>query len=190
MVEDIINPLEVNNIFSRLEREAQTVLTRDGLDISNHRYIREADMRYFGQSTEVRVTAPDYDFDHNSVNELIETFHVAHERIFGYAYRNTQKVELVNFSVSGFGVIEQPNLPQLKPKNIDDKIVPLETRPVYFDGKFTETPIFNRTQLLAGQIIRGPSVIEEFGSTTVIFPGQEATVDKTGIIIIRRSKVI
>ena len=61
---------------------------------------------------------------------------------------------------------------------------------VYFDGIYTETPIFNRRQLLAGQTIIGPSVIEEFGSTTVIFPGQEATVDNNGIIIIRRIKVI
>ena len=66
--------------------------------------------------------------------------------------------------------------------------MPLETRPGYFDGQFTQTPIFNRSQLLAGQVIKGPSVIEEFGSTTVIFPGQEATVDNNGIIVIRRIK--
>jgi regulator of RNase E activity RraA len=30
-------------------------------------------------------------------------------------------------------------------------------------------------------------VVEEFGSTTVIFPGQYATVDDHGIIVIRRS---
>ena len=64
--------------------------------------------------------------------------------------------------------------------------MPIETRQVYFDGKFTETSIFDRTQLLAAQVISGPSIIEEFGSTTVIFPGQEATIDDKGIIVIRR----
>ena len=162
------------------------MLTQDGLDVSTHRYVREADIRYFGQSTEVRVAAPDNDFDQDSVNELIEAFHLAHERIFGYAYRNKQKVEVVNFCLAGFGVIERPRLPQLKTKNGDTNSVPIETRQVYFDGRFIETSIFDRAQLLAEQVINGPSIIEEFGSTTVIFPGQEATIDDKGIIVIRR----
>ena len=52
--------------------------------------------------------------------------------------------------------------------------------------EFMETLIFDRSQLMSGQVIYGPSVIEEFGSTTVIFPGQEATIDNQGIIVIRR----
>ena len=117
---------------------------------------------------------------------MIEAFHLAHERIFGYAYRNKQKVEVVNFCLAGFGVIERPRLPQLKTTIGDTNSVPIETRQVYFDGRFTETSIFDRTQLLAEQVITGPSIIEEFGSTTVIFPGQEATIDDKGIIVIRR----
>ncbi len=186
MAEKMIDPKEITEIYYRLEREAQEMLIRDGLDISTHRYVREAEIRYFGQSTEVRVAAPDKDFDQESVNELIEAFHLSHERIFGFAYRNKQKVEVVNFCLAGFGVIDRPRLPQLKTKNGDTNSVPIETRQVYFDERFTETPIFDRTQLLAEQVINGPSIIEEFGSTTVIFPGQEATIDDKGIIIIRR----
>jgi N-methylhydantoinase A len=31
-------------------------------------------------------------------------------------------------------------------------------------------------------------IVEEFGSTTVVFPGQTLTVDEHGIMIIRQSK--
>ena len=113
---------------------------------------------------------------------MIEAFHLAHERIFGYAYRNEQKVEVVNFCLAGFGVIDRPKLPQLKTKIGAANCMPIETRQVYFDGKFTETSIFDRTQFLAEQVINGPSIIEEFGSTTVVFPGQKATIDDLSLI--------
>ena len=186
VAEKMIDPTEVTNIFSNLEGRAYQMLTQDGLDISKHRYLREVEMRYFGQSTEVRVAAPDKDFDRKSIEELIETFHSTHERIFGYAYRNKQEVELVNFCLAGFGLIERPKLPELKGKSTDIDALPITTRQVYFDGKFLRTPIFERIQLLAGQKINGPAIIEEFGSTSVIFPYQEAMVDKQGIIVIRR----
>ncbi len=36
-----------------------------------------------------------------------------------------------------------------------------------------------------GHRLDGPAVIEEFGSTTVVFPGQQVEVDPHGILIVR-----
>ncbi|TMJ24844.1 MAG: hypothetical protein E6G96_16810 [Alphaproteobacteria bacterium] len=58
-------------------------------------------------------------------------------------------------------------------------------RPIYFDGALRQTPIYERDSLAADMRLQGPAVIEEFGSTTVIFPGQELAVDPHGILIIR-----
>ena len=33
----------------------------------------------------------------------------------------------------------------------------------------------------------GPAVVEEFGSTTVVFPGQDLEVDPHGVLIVRRA---
>ena len=44
-------------------------------------------------------------------------------------------------------------------------------RAVYFDGAFRDTPIYDRGALLPGARVDGPAVVEEFGSTTVVFPG-------------------
>jgi N-methylhydantoinase A len=60
-------------------------------------------------------------------------------------------------------------------------------RDVYFDGQFRDTPVFTRDALPAGFTREGPAIIEEFGSTTVVFPGQKLTVDPHGILIIRAS---
>jgi N-methylhydantoinase A len=59
-------------------------------------------------------------------------------------------------------------------------------RPVYFSeaGGFKETPTFARDALLAGNRIAGPALIEEHASTTVVHPGDEATVDPLGNLAI------
>jgi N-methylhydantoinase A len=61
-------------------------------------------------------------------------------------------------------------------------------RPVYFDGAFRDTPIYRRGALAPGARIAGPAIVEEFGSTTVVFPGQHLEVDPHGILIIRAQK--
>ena len=60
------------------------------------------------------------------------------------------------------------------------------TRPVCFDGTdgFVETPIYARAELAQGNAIAGPAIIEEFDSTTVLWPRQSASVDNRANIII------
>ena len=53
-------------------------------------------------------------------------------------------------------------------------------RPVSFDGKFRAAPTYRRSQLLAGNKIAGPALIEEHASTTVLMPGDRMTVDAYG----------
>lgn len=185
--EDEIDTAEVADIYARLEADACATLIRDGLDSASHRYVREADIRYVGQSMEVRVAAPSGPFDMAALEGLIEAFHASHERTFGYAYRGEQKIEIVNFCLSGFGTIDRPALPEIQVDNSDSETARKATRPVYFADGFRDTPVYDRAQLPPGTRIEGPSVVEEFGSTTVIFPGQFATVDDHGIIVIRRS---
>ena len=58
-------------------------------------------------------------------------------------------------------------------------------RAVYFDGALRDTPIYDRAVLPPGFRLEGPAVIEEFGSTTVVFPRQLLDVDPHGILIVR-----
>jgi N-methylhydantoinase A len=60
-------------------------------------------------------------------------------------------------------------------------------RPVWFGGAFRDTPIYPRADLGPGLRLDGPLVVEEFGSTTVVFPGQTLLVDPHGIMLVRRA---
>ena len=52
-------------------------------------------------------------------------------------------------------------------------------REVYFeDGGWRKTAIYQRTALPVGFTVRGPAVIEQNDTTTLVVPGSSATVDE------------
>jgi N-methylhydantoinase A len=181
--EDAINLATVADIYQSLEDTAVATLEQDGIARPRIRLTREADIRYAGQSMEVRVPAPAGKIDAAFVTGTIDAFHAAHLKAFGYNYAGRQKVEIVNFCVSGFGMIDRPDIPKLA---VADAQPGHGTRRVYFGSAFVETPIYDRAKLPAGFRTDGPAVIEEFGSTTVVFPGQSLAVDERGILIVQR----
>jgi N-methylhydantoinase A len=60
-------------------------------------------------------------------------------------------------------------------------------RMVRFDEhpKPMKTQVFDRAQLMPGDVIEGPAVIEQLDSTTLVPPGLKAEVDEYMTIIMR-----
>ncbi|GAA3538935.1 hydantoinase/oxoprolinase family protein [Nonomuraea rosea] len=168
-------------IFHDLEHQAGEALDREGFD--DPVYLRSADLRYYGQAYEVRVNAPAGEIDGDWQAEVIERFHEAHEKLYGYAYRDDPRhgVEWVNLRVSGIGPINRPAIRPLEKAGTGATSV----RAVHFD-ETRDTPIHQRTALGPGAKIVGPAVIEEYGSTIPIHPGFTATVDVYGNVEVRR----
>jgi N-methylhydantoinase A len=185
MHEDAIDLSDVALRYAALERDATATLERDGIEASRIRLVREADIRYAGQSMEVRVTAPGGAVGTSFLSGLIGAFNAAHLKTFGYNYAGQQKIELVNLCVSGFGVIERPQMPKLALRTGNP--APKSSRAVYFGTLFRDTPVYDRASLPPGGRVDGPAVVEEFGSTTVVFPGQIVEVDPHGILVIKPS---
>jgi N-methylhydantoinase A len=172
--------------YAALEKEATDTLRRDGIEAARIRLMREADLRYAGQSMEVRVPAPSGAVDGKFLKDLIDAFHAAHRRTFGYDYAGQQQIELVNLCVSGFGLIERPDVPELAVRDVTP--ARKAVRPVHFGNGFHDTPVYDRASMVPGFRINGPAIVEEFGSTTVAFPGQHIDVDPHGILIVRPTK--
>jgi N-methylhydantoinase A len=183
MHQDNVDLGVVSELYAKLENEAVETLTRDGIERSRMRLVREADVRYAGQSMEVRVPAPSGLVDTDFLHKLVEAFNIAHKRTFGYNYAGQQKIEVVNLCVSGFGLIERPEIPKLAKR---DGATPARksVRKIYFDGAFRDTPVYDRATLLPGFRLEGPAIVEEFGSTTVVFPAQYLEVDPYGVLIV------
>ncbi|MFI6787105.1 hydantoinase/oxoprolinase family protein [Nonomuraea sp. NPDC050383] len=169
-------------IFGELEGEAADALEREGFDEPVH--ARSADLRYYGQAYEVRVAAPPGPIDEAWRAQVVERFHDAHERLYGYAYRDDprQGVEWVNLRVSGIGPINRPPIRRRPYPKVEAEPA---TRRVRFEEEH-DTPILQRAALEAGAVVEGPAVIEEYGSTIPVHPGFTATVDEYGNVEVRR----
>ena len=171
---------ELGGAFARLQADAVAALERQGHALD--RAERSADLRYFGQAFEIHVPAPDGPVDAAFVQDVEARFHDAHERSYGYCYRDDpgQVVEWVNLRVTGVGAMERPSLNPIAPAG--DPLT--GHRDVFFGDRRVATPIYARARL-SGRI-EGPAVIEEFGSTLPIHPGFTARVDTLGNVVVSR----
>jgi N-methylhydantoinase A len=77
--------------------------------------------------------------------------------------------------------------PKLKfPRKRAGKLPPARRRPVYLGkaDKPVSCPVYAREALAAGSRVKGPALIEEHGTTTVLYPGDNCRVAPSGELII------
>ena len=111
------------------------------------------------------------------VGALAAGFHAAHRRSYGQADER-EPVELVNFRVTGIGIVRKAELAPLTSGARGDVPVPKGERPAYFGSAgWLDCPVFERHGLGAGAVVAGPALVEEPGATVVVYPGHRGTVD-------------
>ncbi|MCD1286880.1 MULTISPECIES: hydantoinase/oxoprolinase family protein [unclassified Brevibacterium] len=192
--DDRLDIAEVADLLAGLTDRATKALNGEGFPASNHQFDRSVDLRYFGQAFEVRVSAPSGPVTREWADEVTRAFHAEHKKLYGYDFADTadQFVEWVNLRVSGIGPITRPETRHIASA---DGAAPLDergktgNRPVCFDAShgFVDTPVYWREELLAGDEISGPAIIEEFGSTVPLHPEFTARIDSAANIIITRT---
>jgi N-methylhydantoinase A len=180
---DQLDAGELAGAYARLEQDAVAALERQGHE--DNTCVRGADLRYFGQAFEISLAAPDGAVDEGFVAEVEARFHDAHERSYGYCYRDDprQVVEWVNLRVTGVGAMARPELHPAEPGGSDAET---GRRAVFYGDRRHDAPVYARERLGAGDEVAGPAVIEEFGSTLPVHPGFSARVDDLGNLVVAR----
>ncbi|MGL5860609.1 MAG: hydantoinase/oxoprolinase family protein, partial [Phycicoccus sp.] len=179
----------VAGVLDELAARASSALATEGFALEAHRYLRTADLRYFGQAYEVRVPADDGAVTSAWADTVAARFHDEHRRLYGYDFRDDprQQVEWVNLRVTGVGPITRPDL---RPLTRRHGAAPTSTgvREVCFDpgDGYVTTPVLWRPDLRAGDRFAGPAVVEEFGSTVPVHPGFAGRVDDFGNLHLNR----
>jgi N-methylhydantoinase A len=177
----------LNAAYARLEAQACQALRAEGFPTNVMRLVRSADFRYFGQAWEVRVEVPAGVLDRAAADVAVARFHAAHQATYGYSYADDpgQRIEWVNLRVSGIGPLQRPAIhARSRPATTGVERALAGQRPVWFEAGQTPTPIYARAHLQPDDRLEGPAVIEEFGSTTVVYPGQAARVDQFGNLVL------
>jgi N-methylhydantoinase A len=189
-LEQHLDPGRVEEVLAELTGRARRALTAEGFPEDQHAFVRSADLRYFGQAFEIRVPLRDGPVDAAAVTAAAAAFHAEHRALYGYdlADDSSQQVEWVNLRVSGVGPIRRPQIVRADPVASAEPR-PATARQVCFeaDDGYVETPVFRRTDLSPSATVRGPAVLEEFGSTIPVHPGFTARVDDWLNVIVERS---
>jgi N-methylhydantoinase A len=143
---------------------------------------RALEMRYLGQNYELELGVAFEAFTEETIPQLWQAFHEAHEARFGFAIPG-EIIEVVNYLATAVSVTPKPETRRIAKA---DGAAPREAarRSVGFSGGRHEVPIFRRQDLLAGHRIEGPALVEEPASVTVLCPGQRLSVDEYGHLLI------
>lgn len=160
-------------LFAPLEEQGLSVLKAEGFARERIELVRSLDLRYIGQSYEVTVSATD---------DFLAAFHSEHFRLYGHS-NASRPVELVNIRLTARGKTERPELSPGEETERIPESARVGSGETLFGGKPFETPVYERTELLPGNLFRGPAVVVEMSATTVVAPSFEARVDAHGNII-------
>jgi N-methylhydantoinase A len=141
------------------------------------------DMHYKGETHEITVPLPcgDSRVSDKDVRQAVEAFHAAHEQLHTFAHPS-EKAYFMNLRLE---TVIHTNKPPLNPLDIhgtDSSHAVKARRPVYFpeiSGPI-DTPIYEGERVLCGNIMDGPCIIEEPGTTIVVYPGMQAHLTGMG----------
>jgi N-methylhydantoinase A len=160
-----------------MEDEARALLVETGAAPGDVTFRRTADMRFVGQGFDIPVPLPET-LDTASVQGA---FLDAYQRLFD---RRIEGLPSEVLSWRLHATASRPAVPAALGKSIGGE--PRKgSRQAYFpQAGLVETAVYDRYRLAPGVVLRGPAVVEERESTTVIGPDCTFMLDPQGNLVI------
>jgi N-methylhydantoinase A len=152
-------------VFAAMEKEAAAALTTE-FGTRDIFFERHAEMRYRGQRHNIKVPVSGLK-DNDSIRTAFER---DYQRRYGHA-DSKAPAEFQALHLSAFARLKQPDIARLP--RAEAKSHAAKSRRVYIGntGGWINAQIFDRDTLEPGFNEAGPAIIEEYGSTTLIWPG-------------------
>jgi N-methylhydantoinase A len=154
-------------------------LASEGADALRITLDRAADVRYKGQSFELRVDWP----SGATYDVISDAFHAEHNARFGYADRRA-RVEIVNVRVRAAVPATLPDLGEEPTQLHTPK--PADSAQMWFGEGTLAANVYDRDDLAPGAAFNGPALITQMDATTVVPPGWQAEVDSRRNVVLRR----
>jgi len=172
----------VSSLLREMMAEGRAALLEAGIPEDHISYEFSADMRYFGQQTEVTVRLGSNPRLQQDVVDLRSRFETAYEALYGVRLANMD-VEIVSWRAAAIG---GKAVRHLESALRDKPGSPKATREVYLKDRLVPASVYDRSALALGQSLAGPVIIEERETTLYVLPGWRVTVQGDGSIIARR----
>jgi len=178
-----LDEARARDILARQEREGRELIGKEAVKPATIRVEHSADMQFVGQTHLLNVPLPSAEVTRSQLQSLFETAYFQRFRVRLPEIR----AALVNLNTSVIGVRGELDLSTLiDPAGRSGDLAGAleETRPVWFDGQWIDTPVYAREKLPLDAAFEGPAILEQLDATTVVEPGDRVSGDAEGNIII------
>ena len=177
-----LNPSAIPSLtkmFSKLRTQALTELDRSNVPVNQVMLKFGLDLRYQGQAYEITVESPKQDLDIATIGALADRFHDRHRTLYGFVERH-RPIECTVVRLTATAPVTATAEVRLKQSRRSLKSRMLTTTRAYFEGRFHTTPVYDRQILGPKDHIRGPAIIVQSETTTVIPPWARVEVGPAG----------
>ena len=169
---------EIEKIIRPLHEEARQELLSDGFTPEQIRIELSADMRYEGQAYELNTALPK---KIESIDQIGKAFQQTYEERYTHADKGA--IEVVSFRVAAYGLTDKPQVPERHDGREVDEALTGE-RPCRIGGRELPTRIYQRERLPNGARLRGPLLIDESGTTTLVPPDVTVEIHRSGALVL------
>jgi N-methylhydantoinase A len=181
-----INPKQLITILSELAGAAIESLEHEGVRRNEITTTYQVDVRYHGQGLRLTIPLALDDLRKRGLRAISEPFDAEHKRLFTFALELEHEVVTLRAAVHGRGIkLKRSAIPA---GSASAKAAIVGRQASYMDGKRVTAGVYDRSRFRSGNIIKGPAIIMEMDSTTVILPAHHGRVDVLGNILIRPDK--
>ena len=174
---------EIIDILKAQSKEGTELIQQEPVSVEEIKVVHSFDMQFVGQTHILSVFLPTYDLSHEVVQSAFDEAYYGRFRVRLPEIR----AQIVNVKTTVMGRRTGICLDGLI--DASGRVESLEmaqngARPVWFNGDWQNTKIFNREALPLSAKIKGPAILEQMDTMVLIEPGDEAISDKNGNILI------
>jgi len=177
----------LHQVFAAQTAEGEALIDKENIEIRSIRRLYSVDMQFIGQTHLLRVPLERPDVDMATLRRLFEA-----------TYFNRFRVELadiranvVNANTSVIGSRAELDLSSLIDPNGRKPTLgkaQISRREVYFDDRWHDTPVYWRDHLPVDFDLTGPAIVQQMDTTLLIEPGDHASGDSDGNILVTLGK--
>jgi N-methylhydantoinase A len=183
MALDAVDMAAINASFVDLEADITRWFDKERIPPKARRIERAIDMRYVGQSHELTVKVGNGVLLPADLTSMVAEFKREHERFYGYASEGP--LQLLTFRATAKAKVLVPPNQSAGTNGSRPATMPKSHRQIWFKeaGGYVDTPIYDRDVLGPDTKLKGPAIIEQMDTTTVLLPGQTLVTDINSNII-------
>lgn len=181
-----VQPDQLNAILGEMETRARDTIRHEGFGDVEPNFTRTLRMKYAAQVFDVEVPLGAGPLDDAAVSEIAGDFARIYDDLFGKGSGFAEAgVVITSVSLQATVPTHKPELPRVDEAS-SDAIVSRSHRSVFWaeEGREVDTYVVRLDQGVVDETITGPALIELPDTVVVVHPGESASFDDRGNLVV------